>query len=575
MKCLRDASSSGNVSDFFVKVNSDLGNNVSAAEGALAFHTVAHHHSFSSMDCTPALLRKIFPDSKIASKLSAGRTKTIAIVKSVLAPHSLETLTSSLTDIAFVGVSTDSSNHGSIKMFPILVHYFDHKNGGLQIKLCNIECKGNEKADTIAAYVGDTLDAFNIRQKCVAFGADNCNTMFGGIARGGGNNVFSSLKRTVNDTLVGTGCPAHILNNCIQHGVDVLEVDLQALIVKIYNYFSIYTVRVESLKEFCEFVDIEYQQLLSHCQTRWLSLFPAVQRLLLMFPALKSFFLSQSKPPAVLKKFFEDPFSEIYLLHVQSLVATFHSYIRKLEAEDNSIIDALKILSTLRSLLEERNNAKFTPLKVKDMLHELESDGYLSEINRFWHDVQAVYESCLEYLDMWIQPFKEFSVFGWLDFEDMSWDAVESCIQYLEKKGVKIDDSKCFDQFSNLKAFVAKYEEKSQAIHKKWCDYINWCKSAEQYEELLKIVQFFFSIPAHNAAVERLFSLINAQWTKERNRLCIDSIKAIALVKFNFRNYTCATFYDYLTKNALLLKKISSGDKYTGSQGLEPLSPPP
>lgn len=68
-----------------------------------------------------------------------------------------------------------------------------------------------------------------------------------------------------------------------------LPIDLDSLILKIYNFFSIYTIRTESLKEFCDFVCIEYRSLLYHSKTRWLSLYPAINRILQMFPALKSF----------------------------------------------------------------------------------------------------------------------------------------------------------------------------------------------------------------------------------------------------------------------------------------------
>lgn len=51
--------------------------------------------------------------------------------------------------------------------------------------------------------------------------------------------------------------------------------------------------------------------------------------------------------------------------------------------------------------------------------------------------------------------------------------------------------------------------------------------SEEKYSELLDIVQYYFCIPEHNANVERMFSLINAQWTEERNRLALNSVNAM------------------------------------------------
>jgi hypothetical protein len=49
----------------------------------------------------------------------------------------------------------------------------------------------------------------------------------------------------------------------------------------------------EELKEYCDFVEIEYRQLLSHSKTRWLPLFPGIERLIHMFQALKLYFSSQ------------------------------------------------------------------------------------------------------------------------------------------------------------------------------------------------------------------------------------------------------------------------------------------
>jgi hypothetical protein len=46
-------------------------------------------------------------------------------------------------------------------------------------------------------------------------------------------------------------------------------------------------VQVEELKEFCDFVDVEYKQILGSVKTRWLSLQPAITRVISMFPALK------------------------------------------------------------------------------------------------------------------------------------------------------------------------------------------------------------------------------------------------------------------------------------------------
>ena len=142
---------------------------------------------------------------------------------------------------------------------------------------------------------------------------DNCSTMFGGLRRNvPGNNVFAKSKKMLNSSLIGLGCSTHVLNNCIHHGAIRMNIDIENYINKIYQYFFVYTVRTEQLKEYCEFANCEYKRLLSHSKTRWLSLFPGISRLLEMFSSLKSYFLSQNHPPIVIKRFFENEMSELF-----------------------------------------------------------------------------------------------------------------------------------------------------------------------------------------------------------------------------------------------------------------------
>jgi len=42
--------------------------------------------------------------------------------------------------------------------------------------------------------------------------------------------------------------------------MNTLILDIQSVVLRIYNYFSVYTVRIESLKEFCNFMDTDYKQ---------------------------------------------------------------------------------------------------------------------------------------------------------------------------------------------------------------------------------------------------------------------------------------------------------------------------
>ena len=124
-------------------------------------------------------------------------------------------------EIPFCGVSADGSSHGAVIISPLLIQYFDWKNGGVQSKLLEIKSTPNKSAGTIAQYIKETLEKKRIFSKCIAFTEDNCNTMFGGIRRHDeGNNVFFVylINSLQNKSLTGVVCPVHILNSCVDHG---------------------------------------------------------------------------------------------------------------------------------------------------------------------------------------------------------------------------------------------------------------------------------------------------------------------------------------------------------------------
>jgi len=83
----------------------------------------------------------------------------------------------------------------------------------------------------------------------------------------------------------------------------------------------------------------------------------------------------------------------------------------------------------------------------------------------------------------------------------------------------------------------------------------------EQHSEFLKIAQYVFAIPAHNANVERVFSLMEIQWNDERNRLQVDTVESIIICKYSYKK-TCSEFYEYVKTQPSLLTSVKSSKKY-------------
>ena len=125
-------------------------------------------------------------------------------------------------------------------------------------------------------------------------------------------------------------------------------------------------------------------------------------------------------------------------------------------------------------------------------------------------------------------------------------------------KNICIEEEKCLNQFGNLQKFDKDHLSKEiDDIDKKWLEHFKTIMVPVKYSEILKIVQYMFTKPGHNLTVERIFSLIEAQWTDERNRLVAETIKYITMVKFNF-NFS--EFFKYFKNKFEILKK-RTGDR--------------
>ena len=126
------------------------------------------------------LRKKIFPDSNLAKRFSHGRKKTEKVVTCVLAQYSIDAVLKSFeeNDIVYFGVATDGNNHNELKLFPIIIQYFDWRKSGLKSKLIEFKNKANETADTIVTCVKDTLEKRMLLKKCVAFTRDNCKQYY-------------------------------------------------------------------------------------------------------------------------------------------------------------------------------------------------------------------------------------------------------------------------------------------------------------------------------------------------------------------------------------------------------------
>jgi hypothetical protein len=194
-----------------------------------------------------------------------------------LAPASVKetiaTLTFSMVNgcdnvVPFYLLASDASNHGNKKLFPIAVRYWTPKNG-VENKFLDFYDDPDETSAGIANQIKARLTENSLSLENISsYSADNASVNFGKH-----NSVFQKLQQL--NPSVRANCPAHILHDCAKQAADKLDVDMESL-VKIFNHFSSSAKRISELRNVFQFLGEDYEDMLRHVGTRWLTLYPAI-----------------------------------------------------------------------------------------------------------------------------------------------------------------------------------------------------------------------------------------------------------------------------------------------------------
>lgn len=288
-----------------------------AQEGTWAYHIVSANQSFASSDCATNIFQLCFG----LKEFSCAQTKCQAIIKNVIAPHVMEIVSEDLKKCNYVTMYTDASNHGSTKLFPIVIRYFSPTTG-VHVKVLEFTAAEGESSDIITNLISTAVNKYGLGKKVTAFCADNAKVNFGGDTRGGRENVFFKLKETF-PHLLGINCAAHVTHNALKHGCLTLAevIEVESIVCQIYSHYYIYTGRTEALKQFCAKANVKYDKLLGYAKTRFLALGPAIKRIVKVYDGLKSYFLSEENEKyKTLRNFFANPRSKFWLMFVQQQV---------------------------------------------------------------------------------------------------------------------------------------------------------------------------------------------------------------------------------------------------------------
>ena len=140
--------------------------------------------------------------------------------------------------------------------------------------------------ETLFQAIAQVLEARSIPwRNVIGFASDSASVMVGKR-----NSVLSRVIQQQGDVF-SMGCVCHLAALCAAAGLKQLPLSIDDLLVDIFYHFKHSSKRhAEFSLVLKDFDGIAPVRVLKHCSTRWLSLERAVNRLLLLWPALFAYF---------------------------------------------------------------------------------------------------------------------------------------------------------------------------------------------------------------------------------------------------------------------------------------------
>ena len=226
----------------------------------------------------------------------------------------------------------------------------------------------------------------------------------------------------------------------------------------------------------------------------------------------------------------------------------------QLEREDGAVCEIYEMMFNLKTKLQQRRIDGFYGMETDVILQKF-PDTQAAVIKE---DMSNFYLASLNYLE---QRF---------DFSDSNFQKKVASLALLKSQFTFSHLCEAVEvlQLRKKLDMNALYDEhcvvlpRQQAIVKSAA--LKWWSTLLKHTDtpnLTAVASFLLSILITDASAERMFSLMTARWTDQRNRCSVELIKAEIQVKSNFR-LSCKEFHAYALKETALLEAARSNKKY-------------
>lgn len=532
---------------------------------------IAEHCSVLTVDHLINILPQLDPSSDALKTLKIHRTKCSMLIKNVLGPSMLEALVEEIGNFPYSIIIDESTDLSTQKVLCIMVRFFSHKTAQVVttfyrlIKI--IEC---DAISVHAAIVNQlTIDGLKI-ENMIGIGVDGANVMVGKH-----NSVTAILKRELPDLII-IKCVSHSLHLCAEKASELLPRQLEFLVRETHNWFSYSPKRLDHYRALFETMNDNKspKKIQGLSGTRWLARYQAITTILEQWEELKLLFsIAKSDDKCYMAEQLYDimrrlPFKAflIFLKNELKNVTQLNLLFQSDNVEPTKLFEDLFLLykNLLRRLvvpaqLEKLVYSELVEFNFKEHLMHTGSIYFGFDFQNISQelderDLLDVRERCKNFLCCLAEQIQK-RLPNNLSILKM----VADLHPKVATSQVKPDIIPILNHIQRNHIYGDKNEIESewhQLSNKKWT---NTATSAEFYfevfndtdaagnkrfENIAKFGLAFVTVPISNASVERAFSIYNIVKNKLRNRLSLEMLQSLMMIRFtlNRNGGSCTTF---------------------------------
>lgn len=382
-----------------------------------------------------------------------------------------------------------------------------------------------------------------------------------------GPNVNKKVFRLINENKKGTNsslldlgsCNIHIIHNAFLKGVESFYPELQIFLVSIVYFFKDWPTRSFDYETVQLLKKVPKHHFIKHISTRWLTMGPAVIRVLEQLPAIQHYFnvylpknkpeLLKNKHSKIIRDCVNEPDFKTRLLFIKEIVNIFTNFTKKFQKEEpliHIIYDELKTLVLLlssKTLVDTKsidfqnintsqifessnileNNKIDCGPETKEELKTLETKYQIV----FCNNVKSFFKNSVTHIlnkssisNPHLKYFKCLNPEKFLILSDRF--ILKLCELFTNKNAnLKIDSSAVVFQWNLLKLNKLENADSSGRVDTFWSGL-----NKDKYKDLLEVCQLSLILSHGNADVERGFSLSGKTLTNDRTKMSFKMLNA-------------------------------------------------